>query len=224
MCSNGVHPTWSVSCYFKSALVPTSAYLKGGAIWVHWDGSHQFTNWHFVHVSHTKRTVPITAITSIQTRFYHRQTERLAEWLNKTSIHEDEPSWDHWLDPILFVVGDFLPLTNCLSGTCVGAFDLIKENCEQGPSQAKNEIHYVLDLRAKLYTLGSNTRAPGPGTSLVPVQQRGKTHLEVKCLYCSFLLAQGYLPSAKDPLWSNMGWLTLTMKREEPHWYITSIS
>ena len=36
--------------------------------------------------------------------------------------------------------------------------DLIKENWEEGPSPSKNEIQYVMDLRAKLHTLGQLSR------------------------------------------------------------------
>ena len=32
--------------------------------------------------------------------------------------------------------------------------DLIKENWEEGSSDSKNEIQYVMDLRAKLHSLG----------------------------------------------------------------------
>ena len=32
--------------------------------------------------------------------------------------------------------------------------DLIKENWEEGPSPSKSEIQYIMDLRAKLHTLG----------------------------------------------------------------------
>ncbi|KAM8898992.1 uncharacterized protein AB9W97_009667 isoform 4-T4 [Spinachia spinachia] len=35
-----------------------------------------------------------------------------------------------------------------------GVVDLLKENWEEGPSPGKKEIQYVLDLRAKLHTLG----------------------------------------------------------------------
>lgn len=35
-----------------------------------------------------------------------------------------------------------------------GVLDVIKESWEQGPSSGKNEIQYVLDLKAKLHTLG----------------------------------------------------------------------
>ncbi len=33
-------------------------------------------------------------------------------------------------------------------------FDVIKESWEEGPSNSRSEIQYVLDLRAKLHTLG----------------------------------------------------------------------
>lgn len=39
-----------------------------------------------------------------------------------------------------------------------GVLDLIKESWEEGPSTSKNEIQYVLDLRAKLHTLGKLSR------------------------------------------------------------------
>ena len=37
-------------------------------------------------------------------------------------------------------------------------FSIIKENWEEGPSPSKNEIQYVIDLRAKLHTLGQLSR------------------------------------------------------------------
>ena len=37
-------------------------------------------------------------------------------------------------------------------------FDLIKENWEEGPSPSKTKIQYVMDLRAKLHTLGQLSR------------------------------------------------------------------
>uniref|UniRef100_A0AAQ4PUN6 ribonuclease H n=1 Tax=Gasterosteus aculeatus aculeatus TaxID=481459 RepID=A0AAQ4PUN6_GASAC len=39
-----------------------------------------------------------------------------------------------------------------------GVLDLLKEHWEEGPSPGKNEIQYVLDLRAKLHTLGELSR------------------------------------------------------------------
>ncbi|XP_026003826.1 uncharacterized protein LOC113009615 [Astatotilapia calliptera] len=48
-----------------------------------------------------------------------------------------------------------------------GVLDLIKESWEDGPSPAKNGIQYVLDLRAKLHTLGRLSRE-----NLLQAQQR----------------------------------------------------
>ena len=45
--------------------------------------------------------------------------------------------------------------------------DLIKENWEEGPSPSKSEIQYVMDLRAKLHTLGKLSRE-----NLLEVQER----------------------------------------------------
>ena len=39
-----------------------------------------------------------------------------------------------------------------------GVLDLIKENWEEGSSDSKNEIQYVMDLRAKLHSLGVLSR------------------------------------------------------------------
>lgn len=47
--------------------------------------------------------------------------------------------------------------------------DLITENWEEGPSPSKNEIQYVLDLRAKLQTVIMGELAPGAGASAAPV-------------------------------------------------------
>ena len=53
-------------------------------------------------------------------------------------VHEDARNWHQWLDPLLFAVRE-VPQ------------DLIKENWEEGSSDSKNEIQYVMDLRAKLH-------------------------------------------------------------------------
>ena len=39
-----------------------------------------------------------------------------------------------------------------------GVLDLIKENWEEGSSDSKNEIQYVMDLRAKIHSLGVLSR------------------------------------------------------------------
>ncbi|KAM6944694.1 regulator of G-protein signaling 3-like [Lycodopsis pacificus] len=52
----------------------------------------------------------------------------------------------------------FSPFELLFGRTPRGVLDLIKENWEEGPSTGKSEIQYVLDLRAKLHTLGRLSR------------------------------------------------------------------
>ena len=66
-----------------------------------------------------------------------------------TILHDDSPNWDKWLVPLLFAVRE-VPQGEVL--------DLIKENWEEGPSPSKSVIQYVMDLRAKLHTLGQLSR------------------------------------------------------------------
>uniref|UniRef100_A0A3P8NS09 Piwi domain-containing protein n=1 Tax=Astatotilapia calliptera TaxID=8154 RepID=A0A3P8NS09_ASTCA len=94
-------------------------------------------------------------------------------------INEDEHNWDHWLDPLLFAVREvpqvstgFSPFELLFGRRPRGVLDLINESWEDGPSPAKNEIQYVLDLRAKLHTLGRLSRE-----NLLQAQQRQQ------CLY-----------------------------------------
>lgn len=89
------------------------------------------------------------------------------EQLNKTLesmickfIHEDEHNWDRWLDPPLFAVQEvpqapavFSPFELLYASKSRGMLDLIKENWEVRALK-KNEIQYMLNLRAKLHTLG----------------------------------------------------------------------
>ena len=63
--------------------------------------------------------------------------------------------------PLLFVVREvpqastgFSPFELLFGRKPWGVLDLIKENWEEGPSPSKSEIQYVMDLRAKLHTLG----------------------------------------------------------------------
>nr|XP_024655059.1 uncharacterized protein LOC112430808 [Maylandia zebra] len=123
----------------------------------------------------------LLGIKSIRTSVYHPQTDGLVERLNKTLksmirkfINEDERNWDHWLDPLLFAVREvpqastgFSPFELLFGRRPRGVLDLIKESWEDGPSPAKNEIQYVLDLRAKLHTLGRLSRE-----NLLQAQQR----------------------------------------------------
>uniref|UniRef100_A0A3P8QWH1 ribonuclease H n=2 Tax=Astatotilapia calliptera TaxID=8154 RepID=A0A3P8QWH1_ASTCA len=128
----------------------------------------------------------LLGIKSIRTSVYHPQTDGLVERLNKTLksmirkfINEDEHNWDHWLDPLLFAVREvpqvstgFSPFELLFGRRPRGVLDLINESWEDGPSPAKNEIQYVLDLRAKLHTLGRLSRE-----NLLQAQQRQQ------CLY-----------------------------------------
>ena len=50
--------------------------------------------------------------------------------------------------------GIFLPFELLFGRKPRRVLDLIKENWEEGPSPSKSEIQYVMDLQAKLHTLG----------------------------------------------------------------------
>ena len=94
------------------------------------------------------------------------------ERLNKTLksmirkfVHKDSSNWDRWIDPLLFAVREvpqastgFSPFELLFGRTPRGVLDLVKESWEEGPSPSKNEVQYVLDLRAKLHTLGQLSR------------------------------------------------------------------
>ena len=80
-------------------------------------------------------------------------------------VHDDSRNWDKWLVPLLFAVREipqastgFSPFELLFGRKPRGVLDLIKENWEEGPSPSKNEIQYVMDLRAKLHTLGQLSR------------------------------------------------------------------
>ena len=114
----------------------------------------------------------LLSITSIRTSVYHPQTDGLVERLNKTLksmvrkfMHEGDRNWDKWLDPLLFAVREvpqassgFSPFELLFGRKPRGVLDLIKETWEDGPSPSKNEVQYVLDLRAKLHALGQLSR------------------------------------------------------------------
>ncbi|XP_059210478.1 uncharacterized protein LOC131989303 [Centropristis striata] len=114
----------------------------------------------------------LLGIKSIRTSVYHPQTDGLVERLNKTLksmirkfVHDDSPNWDKWLDPLLFAVREvpqastgFSPFELLFGRKPRGVLDLVKESWEEGPSPSKNEVQYVLDLRAKLHTLGRLSR------------------------------------------------------------------
>ena len=110
----------------------------------------------------------LLGIQSIKTSVYHPQTDGLVERFNRTLnsmirkfVHDDSRNWDKWLVLLLFAVREvpqasmgFSPFEPLFGRKPRGVLDLIKENWEEGPSPSKSEIQYVMDLRAKLHTLG----------------------------------------------------------------------
>ncbi len=76
-------------------------------------------------------------------------------------VKEDAKNVDKWLEPLLFAVREvpqastgFSPFELLYGRQPRGVLDVIKESWEEGPSNSRNEIQYVLDLRVKLHTLG----------------------------------------------------------------------
>ncbi len=76
-------------------------------------------------------------------------------------VHEEAKNWDKWLEPLLFTVREFPQASTGFSPFELlygrqprGVLDVLRETWEDGPSQSKNEIHYVMDLRTNLHTLG----------------------------------------------------------------------
>ncbi len=115
-----------------------------------------------------KELYELLGIKSIRTSVYHPQTDGLVERFNRTLknmvrnfVKEDAKNWDIWLEPLLFAVRKvpqaftgFSPFELLYGRQPRGVLDVIKESWEEGPSNSRNEIQYVLDLRAKLHTLG----------------------------------------------------------------------
>ncbi|XP_060776904.1 uncharacterized protein LOC132886358 [Neoarius graeffei] len=114
----------------------------------------------------------LLGIKSIPTSVYHLQIDGLVEQFNQTLkdmickfVHRDAKNWDRWLDPLLLAVREvpqastgFSPFELLYGHKLLGVLDIFKENWEEEPSQSKNEIQYVLDLRAKLHALSHITQ------------------------------------------------------------------
>ncbi len=110
----------------------------------------------------------LLGIKSVRTSVYHPQTDGLVERFNRTLktmirkfVHEDAKNWDKWLEPLLFAVREvpqastgFSPFELLYGRQPRGVLDVLRETWEEGPSESKNEIQHVLDLRTKLHTLG----------------------------------------------------------------------
>ncbi len=110
----------------------------------------------------------LLGIKLIRTSVYHPQTDGLVEQFNRTLktmirkfVHEDAKNWDKWLEPLLFAVREvpqastgFSPFELLYGRQPRGVLDVLRETWEEGPSESKNEIQHVLDLRTKLHTLG----------------------------------------------------------------------
>lgn len=114
-----------------------------------------------------KELYGLLGIQAIRTSVYHPATDGLCERFNKTLktmirkfIHEDSRNWHKWLDSLLFGVREvpqastgFSPFELLYGRQPRGVLDLVKESWECGSSDSKNEIQYVMDLRAKLHSL-----------------------------------------------------------------------
>ncbi len=115
-----------------------------------------------------RKLYELLGIKSIRTSVYHPQTDGLVERFNRTLktmirkfVHEDAKNWDKWLEPLLFAVREvpqastgFSPFELLYGRQPRGVLDVLRETWEEGPSESKNEIQHVLDLRTKLHTLG----------------------------------------------------------------------
>ncbi|KAG1940831.1 hypothetical protein F2P79_016387 [Pimephales promelas] len=72
---------------------------------------------------------------------------------------------DRWLEPLLFTVGEvpqastgFPPFELLYGRQPRAVLDVLREAWEDGPSDSKNEIQYVMDLRTIVHTLGRLSR------------------------------------------------------------------
>ncbi len=98
----------------------------------------------------------------IKERLYRvTQDAQSKESMVRKFVKEDAKNWDKWLEPLLFAVREvpqastgFSPFELLYGRQPRGVLDVIKESWEEGPSNSRSEIQYVMDLRAKLHTLG----------------------------------------------------------------------
>ena len=119
-----------------------------------------------------KELYGLLKVKAIRTSVYHPATDGLCERFNRTLksmirkfVLEDARNWHQWLDPLLFAVREvpqastgFSPFDLLYGRRPRGVLELIKENWEEGSSDSKNKIEYVMDLRAKLHSLGVMSR------------------------------------------------------------------
>ncbi len=82
-------------------------------------------------------------------------------WRGSPSPAPMEGRAGKWLEPLLFAVREvpqastgFSPFELLYGRQPRGVLDVLRETWEEGPSESKNEIQHVLDLRTKLHTLG----------------------------------------------------------------------
>uniref|UniRef100_A0A8C5FTF6 Integrase catalytic domain-containing protein n=1 Tax=Gadus morhua TaxID=8049 RepID=A0A8C5FTF6_GADMO len=119
-----------------------------------------------------KELYGLLKVKAIRTSVYHPATDGLCERFNRTLksmirkfVLEDARNWHQCLDPLLFAVREvpqastgFSPFELLHGRRPRGVLDLIKENWKEGSSDSKNGIQYVIDLRAKLHSLGVMSR------------------------------------------------------------------
>ncbi len=164
----------------------------------------------------------LLGIKSIRTSLFYPQTDGLVERFNRTLktmvckfVKEVSQNWDRWLEPLLFAVREVPQASTGFSPFELlyerefhprGVLDVIKESWEEGPSNSRSEIQYVLgppsktphvgaalsmenllqaqDRQTRLYNRGCEQFSPGDKV-LVLLFQR---------------LVRNYSRSGKDPL------------------------